>query len=262
MVSRYWDSPLFTSLLTLFLVVTAPVCAQQSLTWVMADRAGEPFQIISNNPAQTPHTGLLTDILQAMIKDADIPLKTRVRPYKRIRHELIAGHHDFWITYGSPAWLDERVLALGDYSRRSVVEIRYLLAAFASEAPFALDDARGKRMILIHGYTYYPGFHHWLKAMAIEPVYAPSHRHALAMLRQQRADFYLVEEPRLYWQAQQLGIDRAQLQTLDFSAIIPTTQIAFVFDKRIPASTREQLNQALDKLHQSGELEQILQRYR
>lgn len=262
MVSRYLAWPLAARALIWFMAFALPAQAEQELTWLMADRSTEPFQIISDNPEQIPHSGLMTDVLRAMVRDMDISLKVQILPYKRIRHELTSGRSGLWISYGSPVWLENEVSLVGEYSRQPVLEVGYQLVTFGASGKFDMEAVRGKRLLLIHGYTYYAGFHRWMKSMNIQPVFAPSHRLALAMFKQGRADYYLVEEPRLHWHARQMQIDMSQLQMLDFFSIIPTSDITFVFDRRIPEATREQLNQALDNLKESGELDQILEPYR
>jgi polar amino acid transport system substrate-binding protein len=96
-----------------------------------------------------------------------------------------------------------------------------------------LGDVRAKKVIVIHGYSYHPSFYHWVAANDIQLVYAPSHRHALAMLKQYRGDYYMAEELRVRWQARHSGVSLVELHMMDFSNIIPPSVVYLLFDKRI-----------------------------
>lgn len=84
-----------------------------TVTFLIAAGTVEPYQVVSVDSQRTPHSGILIDVLQQALSHIDIQLKFVVRPYKRIRMDILANRHQNWISYGSPSWLDERVKALG-----------------------------------------------------------------------------------------------------------------------------------------------------
>ncbi len=234
-----------------------PVSAEAPLTYILAEGAAEPYQIVSTEEG-VPHSGVLTDILHRLLAKTDYRLEPVVLPYKRIKVDLLNQRHDRWISYGSPTWLDERVLALGHYSDIPVLETPYMLVRMARAGDWALE---GKRLIVIHGYGYFPSFHHWIKAHRLQLIQAPSHRHALAMLRQGRADYYMAEELRIQWQARQLDIPPSALELRDFTSIIPPSQVYFLFDRRLGGELRKQLNDHLRQMEETGELAELVARY-
>jgi polar amino acid transport system substrate-binding protein len=184
-----------------------------------------------------------------------------VRPYKRIKLELLAQRYPQWISYGSPAWLDERLLALGEYSELPVLNSHYVLAGLLESGSPSLADVRARKVIVIHGYDYSATFYEWVESNKIQLVYAPSHKHALAMLRQYRGDFYMAEALRVGWQARRMGVSANELFIIDFSEVIPPSVVYFLLDKRISPAMRAHINQRLFEIKQSGELANIVAQY-
>src|SRR5690606_39179116 len=107
--------------------------------------------------------------------------------------------HQNWISYGSPSWLDERVMALSEYTRQPILQSHYVMASLRQSVAPAISDIRGKKVIVILGYSYFPSFQHWVDANQVTLISAPSHRHALAMLKHGRGDFYVAEDVRVHW---------------------------------------------------------------
>lgn len=105
----------------LFCCCSYSINAADEITFLIADGASEPYQIVSAQPHEKPHTGILTDLLTATLNGSNTKIVPVVRPYKRIKLELIAQRYDNWVSYGSPAWLDERVLVLSEYSETPVL---------------------------------------------------------------------------------------------------------------------------------------------
>lgn len=231
--------------------------AGEQLTFLLAKGAAEPYQIVDTSPARV-HSGIFTDLLTRILRDSGAELVPVVRPYKRIKLELLAQRYPYWISYGSPIWLDERLHALGEYSDAPVLQTRYTLTRLATLVP---KELRLSKVIVIHGYSYYPSFYRWVDAHNIELVQAPTHRHALAMLKQHRGDYYVAEELRVRWHAQRMDIPLSDLVMLDFSNVIPPSVVYLLLDKRIAPATRTLINKRLHELEQSGELAQILARY-
>lgn len=241
--------------------ISHPVNAAGEVTYLIADGAAEPYQIASVKPDQTAHSGILTDILFSALHESGTAITSIVRPYKRIKLEFLAQRHLHWIYYGSPSWLDERVLELGKYSEIPLLESSYSLIGLAASGTPTLGEIHAKKVIVIHGYSYYPSFYHWVAANDIQLIFAPSPRHALAMLKQKRGDFYMAESVRALWQARQSKVPLTELHMLDFSSIIPPSVVYFLFDKRIPAQTRQRIDRRLQELKESGELDSMIARY-
>jgi polar amino acid transport system substrate-binding protein len=236
-------------------------CLADSVTFLIADGTVEPYQVVSPDPDTEPHSGILIDVLERALRNTDVQLNFVVRPYKRIKMDILAQRHTNWISYGSPAWLDERVMALGEYTRQPILQSHYVLASMAGPVAPELGDVQGKKVIVILGYDYFPTFKHWVAANHITLVRAPSHRHALAMLRQGRGDFYLAEEVRVRWQIRNTALAASDLHLLDFSAILPPSILYLLLDKRMPIATRERINQQLLALQDKGVIADILSRY-
>ena len=232
-----------------------------TVTFLIAAGTVEPYQVVSTDSQRTPHSGILIDVLQQALSHTDIQLKFVVRPYKRIRMDILANRHQNWISYGSPSWLDERVKALGEYSQQPILQTHYVMATMKQAIPPSLEDVHGKKVIIILGYSYFSGFEDWVETNNIILVSAPSHRHALAMLKQGRGDFYLAEDVRVRWEVKRAEMPLSDLHLIDFSDVIPPSLLYLLLDKKMPADTRKQIDQALLRLEQRGEIEKILRDY-
>ncbi|HTF83285.1 MAG TPA: ABC transporter substrate-binding protein [Cellvibrio sp.] len=233
-----------------------------TVTFLIAAGTVEPYQIVSDDPGRTPHSGILIDVLRQALSKTDIQLEFVERPYKRIRMDILANRHQNWISYGSPSWLDERLRAVGEYTQQPILQAHYVMATMRRAELPSLDDIHGKRVITILGYNYFSGFDAWVKTHDITLVSAPSHRHALAMLKQGRGDFYLAEDVRVRWELSRGDMRMSDLQLLDFSSVIPPSRLYLLLDARMPGRVKEQINTRLLQLHREGGMEDILDRYR
>lgn len=238
----------------------SPVSASEAIHFLIAEGASEPYQIVSTISGSA-HSGVLTEVLQLALRDSGVQMTSVVRPYKRIKVDILARAHPNWVSYGSPAWLDERVLQMGEYSRLPILQSPYVLASLRNDLVPDLGDLRVKKVIVILGYTYFPSFQHWVSARNIELVYAPSHRHALSMLRHGRGDFYLAEEIRVRWQIRDAGMKADDFHLLDFSAILPESVLYFLFDKRMPARIKADISHRLKHMRDQGAIAEIVNRY-
>ena len=232
-----------------------------TVTFLIAAGTVEPYQVVSDDPERTPHSGILIDVLRQALSSTDIQLTFVERPYKRIRMDILTNRHQNWISYGSPSWLDERVKALGEYTQQPILQTHYVMATMKQAILPSLEDVRGKKVIIILGYNYFSGFEDWVGDNNVTLVSAPSHRHALAMLRQGRGDFYLAEDVRVRWEVKRAKIALSDFHLIDFSRVIPPSLLYLLLDKKMPANTRQQIDQALLRLEQRGEIEKILKGY-
>ena len=122
-------------------------------------------------------------------------------------------------------------------------------------------NATDSRIIVIHGYRYGGEFEQWLYEQGHKLVDAPSHQHALAMLRQRRGDYYLAEDIRVEWEIARAGGGREDLAIHDFSALIPDTPVHLIHNRDLPAPLAGELGRRLMLLETSGKLDVIRHRY-
>ncbi|ACE83944.1 putative amino acid ABC transporter, periplasmic amino acid-binding portion [Cellvibrio japonicus Ueda107] len=251
------------------------------LHYFVSDGASEPFQIVSNHrPLLSPapalisaetmvedsvplHSGVITDILLAALKPLETPLDILIRPYKRLKMEIVSQRFPRWISYGAPTWTDPQIMAQGEYIPVPIVDFRYTLTRMADGSPQPLvADIKRVRVIVILGYTYARTFYDWIEQQEIQLVYAPNHSSALAMLMQRRGDFYLAEDLRTHWLLRQNQLNLTQFHLIDFSSVIPPSQLFYIVDKNLPEPIKTRLQSRLTEMRDQGELEALIAPYR
>src|SRR5690606_25247272 len=219
--------------------------------YLVSEIAAEPYQIINRSNEQT---GLVTDIVQALLAGTDVAWRVEEHPYRRVQRTLLDDTHPNWISYGAESWTLPAIWARARVIDEPLFRANYQLVSRAGDAAEAPLQKEHQRIIVIHGYRYGGQFNAWVARFGHTLVGAPSHQHALAMLRMGRGDMYLTEDIRVQWEIKRAGLGADDLRIHDFSTIIAPIDIHIIYDRRLPESFQAQLAQRLTRLRSSGEL--------
>lgn len=231
--------------------------AGHNLTYLVTAFAAQPYQV---SPVQSGYPGLVTEILTEVVEGSSIRLTEQVLPYRRLYRGLRNREFHSWVGYGSPSWLAPEIKQHTWFSSTPLFSARYQLAGLAP----AMDEpllAEGFSIIVIDGYRYGGRFNQWVAEQGHALVAAPSHAHALAMLRQGRGDLYVAEEVRIHWEAMRSGRGLYDLALYDFSAVIPDADVFLTADAELPASVLQTLEARLAALDNKGALRRVYDRY-
>lgn len=159
----------------------------------------------SNKPA-----GYILDIGRTLLTNAGYDVEFKALPSARMYGQLISGDIDLWFGAPNKPELAEHTLE----GTKILGEIT--LAVFyhpGSKPPRLPDDLKGKKIILIGGYSYWPPVAQWLtdSSLNLRLTRTSQHTSAIAMLTRNRGD-YLFDYVEPMRDAQlKLGIDELSL---------------------------------------------------
>ena len=205
--------------------------APVALTYIVNEVAAEPYQVITG---QGRHEGLVTDIVREVLKGTEVEWRVESHPYRRVQRLLGSAQSGDWLCYGAVGWLRPDALARSVLMEPALFVTHYQLVGRRGGPSDPLADARRARIIVIHGYRYGERFDRWVREHGHTLVEAPSHQHALAMLRQRRGDYYLAEHIRVDWEIARAGGGREDLRIHDFSALMAATPIHLIHNRDLP----------------------------
>lgn len=240
-------------------LLLTPVRAQD-IQYMVIDGQVQPFQI--NTPADPMAGGLVTDVVKRIFADTPYQLKPVVAPWLRLVSMMEHKDLSNWLVYGwKPANLPN-----AECSRTTLAKWRtVLLMRKQNPEPkqIALDALYDKHLLLVHGYDY-PGLDAHLKSHGGTIV---DHRSltpesALRMMDRARGDVYIEESFRLHFLMKQLQINPESFSEIDFSNVIPAQSVCLMYDKNMPQKIKTLIDQRMQAMIRSGEMDTIIQRYR
>ena len=176
----------------------------------------------SNNPA-----GHIIELGRTLLIDAGYDVVFKALPSARLYSELISGNIDLWL--GAP----NKTELIGHTLESSKVLGEITLAVYyhpGSKPPRLPDDLKGKKIILIGGYSYWPPISQWLTDSSLNLKLTRTSRHtsAIAMLMRKRGDYLFDYLEPMRDAQQQLGLDELSLPHV----ILHSTPATFIVSKR------------------------------
>lgn len=176
----------------------------------------------SNNPA-----GHIIELGRTLLTDAGYDVDFKALPSARLYSELISGNIDLW--FGAP----NKTELAGHTLESSRVLGEITLAVYyhpESKPPRLPDDLKGKKIILIGGYSYWPPISQWLADSSLNLKLTRTSRHtsAIAMLMRKRGDYLFDYLEPMRDAQQKLGLDELSLPYV----IIHSTTATFIVSKR------------------------------
>lgn len=184
--------------------------------------------------------GPLADVIRQVFIQAGYPLQLRSLPSARLYTGLQDGSVQVWA--GAPG--KPQLEGHTDIGKVQIAEITLNLYRLPdTPAPELPQGLAGRKLIMINGYTYWPGINEMLDdpQLAIEKHRTSTHEAALGMLLRRRGDFLLDYEVPIDQISQQLGVAVPPFQTLQ------RLPIHFILSRHMPNSRK--LLDALDKAY-------------
>lgn len=206
------------------------------------------FPPYSFTNAEDQPDGSIIRLTRRLLMQAGYPADIRSAPSARLYGGLADGSIHLWP--GAPGVPQLKGLTLE--SRYQVAEVNLNLYHRSGTPPPVLpEDLRGKRIILLTGYTYRPPVSDWLKdpQLGIKPAHTSSHASALAMLALHRGE-YLID----YQSPVERELRARNQQPLPFITL-HRLPIKLIISRAAPNSQqlRDDLDRAYESLRAAGE---------
>lgn len=169
--------------------------------------------------------GPMVEVVRKVFERAGYPWEPRSLPSARIYAGLVDGSVQVWAGAPKPQ-LDGKVLV--GRSRLSEVELN-LYHRPGTPAPRIPEDLEGRALVVINGYTYFPGINRYLDdpTLRIEKRATRTHTSALEMLMRQRGDYLLDYAIAIDAAAAELGVEappHVQLQRIPMYFVVTRQQ--------------------------------------
>jgi hypothetical protein len=247
------------------------LCAVPLACWTTGARAADiPFLVIErqvapyqiNTPGQPMAGGLVTEVVQALLRGSAHKLQPVMAPWLRLEAMIKHGQLKGWVGYG---WM-QQLRSGTECAPTPIAPWRTVLAALAGKrlpTPLTLEALQTLHLLLVRGYDY-PGLDAHLQSRSGGPIHdqrTQTPEAALKMLMLGRGDAVIEEQLRLRHVMREQGVLDGQLQQHDLSAIVPPQQLCLLVDAAMAEPLKRELFERLARLARSGELARIVARY-
>lgn len=255
---RRWTIP---SVIALLIPMSGwAVEEKEVLTYYVISKQARPLQIETKG---TMHSGVVSDIVFAMLADTPVELKVVTLPFKRMKQEMRLGKHKNWISYGSPAWQSK---ASNDKQESSLLEpllsARHVMITLPDiNAPTSSAAAiSGGSLITLHGFSY-PGLETYLTERSIQRMQVKDHRAAFHSVLAGRGLGFVGIDFKIGYnlKAEQLGRDTFKHH--DFSHVLAPYDIHLSHSLSLSPKLKALLQKRLNDLRQQGFIEETIEKY-
>ncbi len=238
------------------LLLTPYAHAETVNYFVIADQA-RPFQIENKG---TDHSGIVTDIIQAVFEDSPYELNTHTYPFKRMISLLESGNDKNWVTYGSPGWGKVQAENLSELPIYTVKHALVSSQASANQYK-TMKDLEGKIIVLMNGFDY-PQLTPYFSSGKVEEMRVKSYQSAFRVLKRNPDDIAFVEmQSRVSYNIDQLNLNPKHYKSSSFSDVIPDYSIYLAFDPNMDPAIQRYINQRLAELTKQGTISTIIDKY-
>lgn len=236
-------------ILTLALLLGLPNYAQAKKL-IITTTAFPPHIIVENGKV----TGILTEIVEEVLKRNGIEAEIRNVPWKRALKEVEEGSSD---AIFAPIHNEERTKFLYFPSEKLGSEKTVIMSLSGSGIKASkLDDLKDKNVGVVRGYSYTPEFD---KSTDIKKTECDDEKQLIKVLGVKRLDFVIGEESTLKYVAKQAGI---QIETLfvltEVKNFLCLSQKAFGEKGKELA---EKFSKTLQELNKEGFIEKVKSKY-
>ncbi len=229
------------------------------LSYLTISSQAEPFQIIGHS-----NKGIITDILAEAINDSDIKLNYFAYPFTRYIRTMHRGTHPYWISYGSPAWqkLDRARIQSRNLSNEKLFDVTHVLVVRDdSEFIFnSIDDLFDITVVTLTGFNY-PGLDKYLSERQIEHIEVTSHKRALAIIENRRAEAFIAMKKRAIYSIKVDKFTSSHFKFINFSSVIPTYAIHLSYSDNVKNQTKHDIDKAIVSMKQAGRIDEIIDFY-
>lgn len=242
---------------SLFLISSAFAANDNNVNYYVIAKQAAPFQIETDNL----HSGIVTDIIQAIFEDSNYKLHYHTYPFNRMISILENDDDTNWITYGSPGWGGPQAENLSDIPIYTVNHV--LVSHSNSTFDFNhIEDIENKIIILLHGFDY-PQLAPYLNQGKIEELRVKDYDAAFRVLQKLPEDTAFVEmESRINYNLKKSNKNKSQYNIQSFSNVIPNYPIYLAFSPNMDHDLQMFINKKLTKIKDNGQINKILDKYR
>ncbi|KGJ96872.1 substrate-binding periplasmic protein [Colwellia psychrerythraea] len=243
------------SLILLF-IATSSKAATEINYMVIQDQA-QPFQ---NHQNKKHHTGIITDIVKEIFSSPEYELKIHTLPFNRMISMLEKGDIENWITFGSPNWPGVQSANL---SKLPVFNVQHSLLT-STQQDFDINSAEdlfGKTVILLHGFNY-PGLEEHIAEKRIKAISVKNYKSAFKVVNRLKDKAGFVEmDVRIKYNLKKEELATKDYNLHNFSKVIENYDLHLAMSPKFDKELQRHLEESLDKLYQTGNLEKIIEAY-
>ena len=209
----------------------------------------EPPYIYQDGTSE--YIGILPQLAKALSRELSLELIYFPTPRKGLEKSVIDGRAD--MTWLSPDWVgDEKRLLFSDPVLLHR-EFLYSLSSF-NESDEPLDWLKGKTVCIRQDYSY-PSLMPFIESGVAQKFSVSSQSSLFKLLQKGRCDLLYMNENKATWKIRGLGIEDKVWRS---KYPLNEAKLSFVFSQKWQ-SEMPRINQALSKIKNSGELDNIVQ---
>ncbi|USD42369.1 ABC transporter substrate-binding protein [Vibrio sp. SCSIO 43135] len=229
----------------------------ETINYYVISQQAQPFQIEEQG---SNHSGIVTDIVKAVFDGSDYELAYHTYPFNRMITVLEAGGEENWVTYGSPNWGSVQAENLSD---KPIYTVRHTLVT-STKSPFNFADMsslNGKGVVLLHGFDY-PELIPYIEKGDVAEIRVKNYQSAFRVIQRTAGEAAFVEmSSRVSYNLDKLQLDRDLYRMEPFSLVIPDYYIHLAFSKQMKPEIQDFINDRLEEMRTSGELDDIIGNY-
>jgi polar amino acid transport system substrate-binding protein len=210
-----------------------------------------PFIYTENTENTEKYKGIVPYLAQALSRALDLELEYIPTSRKGLEATIISGQAD--VTWLSPEWVNDKEKLIFSNPVFDHKEFLYSLNPL-EDNDNPVDGLRDKTICVRQDYQY-PSLHAFFNEDVAQAVRVSSQVPLVTLLLGNRCDLLYMNEHRANWMFTSLSIKR---QVFRSSKPLQETHLAFMFNKTWQ-NKMTQINQALAKIKNSGELAQMIQ---
>ena len=236
-----------------FIALSSYPMAEEINYYVIAEQA-RPFQIEQQGEQ---HSGIVTDIINAIFAKSDYQLKYHTYPFKRMISVLEGGGEENWVTYGSPKW---GKVQSENLSKQPIYTVKHVLVS-SSKVPFRFSNIQGRSIVLLLGFDY-PNLSALFENGSLKEMRVKDYAAAYRVLQRTPDDTAFVEmESRVVYNINRLGLSMEDFLIQSFSSVIPDYAIYLAFSPEMHPRVQSFINNQLEQLKSSGQIDEIIRKY-
>ncbi|MCL1144753.1 transporter substrate-binding domain-containing protein [Shewanella marinintestina] len=255
-------SPALYSLMIMLFWVQPDTVSAEELSYLIIANQAEPFQINTSNHQAS--SGIISDVISLLATKKPFKIVPHVMPFKRYNHEIKAKTYTKWISYGSPAWRDNKQVLTQNkrLSKQALFSVNHTLVQLNSDRNTYsnAEDLFGKTVILLKGFSY-PGLTTFIENDQIKKVEARSHQSALQALINKRGEVFIEMENRIRYAIKQHSIDQSRLKLTNATNITPSLDIHLSYGDNVSQDTINWIDDQIVIMKANAQLESIINRY-
>lgn len=234
----------------------APV--DRSVNYLVVDEKTVPFQIVEDGESKG---GIVSDIVTAIFQGTGYQVTARVLPVNRLRLVVAENKVHHWIAFDSPAW--NSFGDKGDMLPQPLFTTSHIMLTCNPEAPGqidSVDDLKGLSIVTLK-YFNYLSLSQAEEQGVIRSIPVDRYDVGLKLVSLGRADGFIEMKTRLDFHLDNFAGDHGCFREVDVSHVIPDYDVHLSIDPGWPEDFKEMVNNRLEALHRSGELNRIINRY-